>query len=77
MILLIADFVNKLINLNKKVTSNKTRHVPVKNELNELLEKVKAVSKKELTKNMINGYKILHGSKYFFQEYGSISFFLA
>ena len=33
------DFDDKLKNVNKKVTSNKTKHVLIKNELNELSEK--------------------------------------
>ena len=39
-------FDNKLKNLNKNITSNKTNHVLVENELNELTEKVKAISTK-------------------------------
>ena len=30
------DFDNKLQNLNKKITSNKTKHVPVENEFKKL-----------------------------------------
>ena len=64
---------DKLKNLNKNVTSNKTKHVLVENELNELSKKVKGISTKELTKDLINGYKILNGAKYFpsgiFQNY--------
>ena len=60
-----TDFNDKLKNLNKNVTSNKTKHVFVKNELNELLEKVKAISTKELTKDLINEYKTINGVKYF------------
>ena len=33
------DFVDQLKNLNKKVTSNKTKHVLVENELDKLSEK--------------------------------------
>ena len=33
-----TDFDDKLKNLNKNVTSNKTKHVLVENELNELTE---------------------------------------
>ena len=57
-----TDFDNKL----KDFTSNK-------NELNELSKKVKAISTKRLTKNLINKFSILNGSKYFssgiFQNY--------
>ena len=55
----IANFV-KNTNLNK-------------NELNELSKKVKAISKKGLTKNLINQFRILNEAKYFssgiFQNY--------
>ena len=50
----------------KTVTSNK-------NELNELWKKVKAISTKELTKEVMNKFSILNGEKYFslriFQNY--------
>ena len=41
-----TDFDDKLKDLNKNFTSNKTKHVPVENELNELSEKVKSISTK-------------------------------
>ena len=57
-----TDFDNKL----KDVTSNKS-------ELNELSKKFKAISTKELTKDLINKFSILNGAKYFtlgiFQNY--------
>ena len=57
-----TDFDNKL----KDVTSNK-------NELNEISKKVKAISTKGLTKDLINKFSILNGAKYFslgiFQNY--------
>ena len=66
-------FDDKLKYLNKNVISNKTKHVLVENELNELLEKVKAISTKRLTKNLINKFGIFNGAKYFssviFQSY--------
>ena len=37
------DFDDKLKILNKKVTSNKTKHVLVEKKLNELSEKVKPI----------------------------------
>ena len=44
-----------------------------KNELNEPSKKVKAISTKELTKDLINEFSILNGAKYFssgiFQNY--------
>ena len=42
-----TDFDDKLKNLNKKVTSNKTKHVLVENELNEVSEKIKLLSTKD------------------------------
>ena len=59
------DFDDKLNNLNEKVTSNKTKHVLVENELNELSKKADAISTKGLTKNLINGFEILYGTKDF------------
>ena len=49
-----TDFINKL----KDVTSNK-------NELNELSKKVKEISTKELTKDLIDKFSIPEGTKYF------------
>ena len=59
----IANFLNKtdFDNKLKDVTSNK-------NELNKLSEKVKAVSTKELTKDLINNFSILNGAKYISSE---------
>ena len=37
----------------------------VENKLNELSKKVEAISTKKLTKNLINGYKILNRAIYF------------
>ena len=53
-----------LKNLNK-VTSDKTKHALVENELDEISKNVEAISMKLLTKNLINGYKIRNGAKYF------------
>ena len=61
-----TDFDDKLKHLNKNATSNKTKCVLVKNELNELLPKVKAISTKGLTKDLINKYSILNGATYFY-----------
>ena len=59
--------------MSKNVTINKTKHLLVGNELNELSEKIKAISTKGLTKYLINKFSILNGSKYFssriFQNY--------
>ena len=40
------DFDNKLLSFNKRINSNKTKHVLVRNKLNELSKKVKAISTK-------------------------------
>ena len=63
----IANFVNKTDFDNKleDVTSNK-------NELNELSKKVKAISTKGLTKDLINKFSILNGAKYFLWKYFKI-----
>ena len=49
-----ADFDNKL----KDVTSNK-------NDLNEILKQVKAISTKRLTKHLIDKFSTLNGAKCF------------
>ena len=56
----VANFVKKadLDNKLKDVTSNK-------NELNELSKKIKVISTKGLTKDLINKFSILNGAKYF------------
>ena len=38
---------------------NKTKHVLVENELDEISKKVKLIPTKGLTKDLINGYRIL------------------
>ena len=67
------DFDDKLNNLNANVTSNKTKHVLVENELNELSKNIEAISTKGLIKDLINKCNILIGAKYFslviFQNY--------
>ena len=61
-----TDFDDKLKHLNKNVILNK-------NEFNELSKKVKAISTKGLTKDLIKKFSILNGAKYFssgiFQNY--------
>ena len=65
----IADFVKKtyfdekLIYIKRNVTLNKARHVEVKNKLDDISRKVKIISTKELTKNLVNKYSILNGAK--------------
>ena len=44
--------------LNKSATSNKTKHEIIENELNELSEKLNAVSTKGLTKDLTNKFSI-------------------
>ena len=58
-----TDFDYTFKKLNKNVTSNKTKHVLVENELNELLKEVKAISTKRLTKDLVNQFIILNGAK--------------
>ena len=60
-----TDFDNKLISFNKRINSNKSKHVLVEIELNKLSKKVEAISTKGLKKDLINGYKILNRAKYF------------
>ena len=60
----IVNFVKKT-DFDKNVTSNKIKHVLIENELNELSEKVKAISTKGLTKNLIHKFSILNRAKYF------------
>ena len=68
-----TDFNNKPEQSNKIFTSNKAKHVLVENEFNGLSKKVKAISTKGLTKDLINKFSILNGAKYFssgiFQNY--------
>ena len=52
-------------NLNKKVTSIKSKHVLVENKLTELSKKVEVLSTKGLTADLIDKYSILNGAKYF------------
>ena len=59
------DLDDKLKKINKKFISNKTKHVLVENELNELSKKVEAMSTKRLTKDFINVYKKLNITKCF------------
>ena len=60
-----TDFDDKLKNLNKKVTSNKKKHLLVENESNKLSKKFEAISTKGLTKDLINKYKTPNSAKYF------------
>ena len=48
-----------------KVYSNKTRHIEVNTKLDDIEKKVKIISTKGLTVDLINKYSIPNGSKYF------------
>ena len=52
---------NKLIGFNKGINSNKTKPGLFENELNKLSKRFPAISIKGLTKDLVNGYKILDG----------------
>ena len=56
------DFDDKLKYFNKKVNPNKTRHIEVNTKLE---KKLKIISTKALTADLINKYSILNGAKYF------------
>ena len=59
-----TDLVDKKKTSSTKVTSNETRHILGGKELNELLEYVKAISTKELTKDLIKKFSIFNVSKF-------------
>ena len=67
----IANFVKKtclddqLKKLNKNFTSNKTKHVLAENELNRLSKKIKSITTKGLSKDLIKVYKTFNVAKYF------------
>ena len=42
-----TDFDNKLISFNKRINSNKTKHVLIENELNELSKKLRKYQQKD------------------------------
>ena len=74
-----TDFDKKLIRIKKKVTSNKAKHAEAEKKLNDhktsytklindLLEKSELISTKRLTKDLINGFSILSGAKYFSEK---------
>ena len=44
----------------------------VENKLNELPKNVEVISAKRLTKDLINGHKVLKGARYFLQEHNKI-----
>ena len=59
-----TDFDNKLLSFNKSINSNKTKNVFIENELNES-KKFEAISTNASTKDLINVYNILNGTRYF------------
>ena len=62
-----TDFEDKLNNLNKKVTSNKTKHIKAEKQLTDLRNKVAQISEK--------GYDFLLGRMYFTGNDGYEIFF--
>ena len=60
-----TDFNNKLKDSNKKVTSNRTKHVLVEDELNKLSKNVEVISAKGLKEALIDKYSIFNGAKSF------------
>ena len=44
---------------------NKAKHILTENKLNGLSQKLEAISTKGSTKDLINGYEILNGARYF------------
>ena len=73
------DFDEKLRKNNNKVTSSETKHVEAEKKVSDhitsyaklikdLSGKGKLTSTKRLTKDLINGYSILNGAKYFFEN---------
>ena len=55
-----ADFDDKLKNVNKKVTSNKSKHLPVENEFKKLPDKIEKSQKYNSSPFM--------GQNYFFSD---------
>ena len=67
-------FDDKLKNSNKKVTSNKTKRIEVKTKLDDVI-KVKLISTKWLTADLINKYSIRNGVLLFLSMYYGVIFF--
>ena len=70
MIVINKLLLKNLISLHQKLSRDIVNFVEKadlnKNELNELSKKVKTISTKRLTKDVINKFSILNGAKYFF-----------
>ena len=73
------DFNEKLSNINNKSVSNKTKQIDAYKKLtdhiasytkliNDLSREVRLISTKGLTKDLINAYSILNGTKYFAED---------
>ena len=60
-----TDFQEKLMNINKKNFSNKTRQVEVEKELDDLKKAVRLISTKGLKKGLIEKFSIVNGAKHF------------
>ena len=58
------DLDDKLKKNSKKINSNKAKYTGFQKRFNVLPAKVKLVSTKGLTKDLINKYSILNGAKY-------------
>ena len=59
--------IKKLININQKVTLDKTKQ-KFEKKFNNLLEKVRLKPENGLTKDLINGHSVLNGAPYFKEE---------
>ena len=60
--------IKKLININQKVTLDKTKHLKFEKKFNNLSQKVRLNPEKGLTKYLINGHSVLNGAQYFKKE---------
>ena len=60
--------IKKLINTNQKVTLDKTKHLKFEKKFNNLSEKVRLKPENGLTKDLINGHRVLNGAPYFKEE---------
>ena len=67
------NFDEAVININKKVTSDKTKHGKAKKKLNDLAEKVKQLPTKGLTKDIVFVNSVLNSADYFIENGSKIS----
>ena len=69
--------MNDITNFVKKADfNNKLKDFANENETNEISEKAKAISTKELTTDLINKFSAANGEKYFPSEYFEITQYL-